>query len=230
MANSEKIQNNSTKALAITVIIITTFVILAMISVKSSNMALSLSKLDQADASNWFGWNRPQNRFAMTVLKDATGSAVGTVRLQSVGTKRVHIQTSLFKKVASGFHGFHIHTVGKCEAPDFTSAGGHFNPTAATHSMHAGDMPSLLVDSSGSSEADFTTDRFDVSDLFDADGSAIILHSGTDNYANIPTRYSPPADTATQNTGDAGSRIACGVVQQFGRQNNQQNNQTNNQQ
>jgi Cu-Zn family superoxide dismutase len=80
-------------------------------------------------------------------------------------------------------------------------------------------MPVLLVNADGTGEARFKTDRYDVADLFDADGSALIIHANPDNYANIPARYlAPPAtitavDAATLGTGDAGGRIACGVVE-----------------
>lgn len=120
--------------------------------------------------------------------------------------------------VAAGFHGFHVHGVGEC-TPPFTTAGGHYSPAGATHGDHAGDMPSLLVNSDGTGQLRFTTDRFSVADLFDADGSAVIVHSGRDNFANIPTRYHSHTedvfgpDSATLATGDAGGRIACGVVE-----------------
>ncbi len=112
-----------------------------------------------------------------------------------------------------GFHGFHLHTTGRCDRPSFTSAGGHFNPTGANHPEHAGDMPVLHVNADGTATAAFLTDRFGVEQLFDADGSAIIVHAAPDNYANIPPeRYDPDPDEATLSTGDAGGRIACGVV------------------
>jgi superoxide dismutase, Cu-Zn family len=118
----------------------------------------------------------------------------------------------------AGFHGFHVHTVGDC-VPPFTSAGGHYNPGGGGHGSHAGDMPILLVNGDGTAQLRFTTDRFTVDELFDTDGSAIIVHAGADNYANIPTRYHSHGedvfgpDSATLGTGDAGARLACGVVE-----------------
>ena len=118
----------------------------------------------------------------------------------------------------AGFHGFHVHAVGQC-VPPFTSAAGHYNPSGASHGDHAGDMPVLLVNEDGSADLEFTTDRFRVRELFDADGSAIIVHEGRDNLANIPERYHSHTeevfgpDSATLATGDAGARYACGVVQ-----------------
>ena len=96
--------------------------------------------------------------------------------------------------------------------PDFTAAGGHFNPTDASHGDHAGDLPTLLVNEDGTGMLAAATDRFSLADLRDADGSAVIVHELPDNYANIPDRYTPPADEETLSTGDAGSRLACGEL------------------
>ena len=74
-------------------------------------------------------------------------------------------------------------------------------------------MPVLLVGRDGNVQASFTTDRVTLADVFDSDGSAIIVHANADNYANIPTRYAPGGpDPDTLKTGDSGGRVACGVV------------------
>jgi Cu-Zn family superoxide dismutase len=118
--------------------------------------------------------------------------------------------------------GFHIHTTGLCEAP-FTSAGGHFDPGGDDHGDHAGDLPTLLVNDDGKGRLAFATDRFSLAELSDEDGSALIVHAGRDNYANIPERYhSHETDTfgpdeATLATGDAGDRAACGLIEPRGR-------------
>ncbi len=119
------------------------------------------------------------------------------------------------------FHGLHVHTTGACVAP-FTTAGGHWNLSGATHGSHTGDLPSVLVANDGRARMVFQTHRFRVSQLFDADGSAVVLHVGADNFANVPLgggKYEDPngwfnsADPAgTARTGDAGSRYGCGVV------------------
>jgi superoxide dismutase, Cu-Zn family len=122
--------------------------------------------------------------------------------------------------MAPGFHGFHVHTVGLCEADapagPFTTAGGHYTGGATAHGDHAGDMPSLLVTQEGWAYLEFVTDRFTLADLRDADGSAVMVHEGRDNFANIPTRYLsngvPGPDAVTLATGDAGNRAACGVI------------------
>lgn len=155
------------------------------------------------------------------VLRDTAGNTVGVVQIH-----RREDATDVSVRawdLAPGFHGFHVHAIGVCDpnAPGgpFTSAGGHYNPTGQGHGDHAGDMPTLLVMDDGSGRASFTTDRFTAEELLDADGSAIIVHAGRDNYANIPTRYHSHTentfgpDSATLATGDAGSRAACGVVE-----------------
>lgn len=153
-------------------------------------------------------------RFGEARLVDPGGKSVGTVQLfEQNGRLNVMAKTS---GLTSGFHGFHIHEAGECvgsSTPPFTSAGGHLSAAGAGHSGHAGDMPVLLVNNDGTAQASFTTDRATFADIFDANGSAIIVHAGADNYANIPTRYAPAGpDAATLATGDSGGRVACGVV------------------
>jgi superoxide dismutase, Cu-Zn family len=148
-------------------------------------------------------------------LQDAAGADIGFVKLTEQGDKV--IVRGEVSGLTPGFHGFHVHTVGQC-VPPFTTAGGHYNPGGVGHGSHAGDMPSLLVLDDGTAEAQFATDRYTIDELFDADGSAIIVHAGADNFANIPTRYQSTTegvfgpDSATLATGDAGARVACGVV------------------
>ncbi|HYM16470.1 MAG TPA: superoxide dismutase family protein [Dehalococcoidia bacterium] len=149
---------------------------------------------------------------ASATLRDAADVKIGKVKLEQQGNV-VRIKVKVDGTVAAGFHGFHVHAVGACVAP-FTSAGGHFNPGAATHGGHAGDLPVLYIGADGHGEATVSTDRFTIDALFDGDGSAFILHAGRDNYANIPTdRYDPDPDATTLATGDAGARVACGVIE-----------------
>jgi Cu-Zn family superoxide dismutase len=153
---------------------------------------------------------------ARALLRNAAGAPVGTVKLtQEEGQVLVR---AVVRGLPAGFHGFHVHAVGAC-VPPFTSAGGHYNPDGAGHGSHAGDMPVLLVNSDGTAQLRFATDRFTLEELFDGDGSAIIVHAAADNYANIPTRYHSHTedtfgpDSATLATGDAGGRLACGVIE-----------------
>jgi len=155
-------------------------------------------------------------------LYNAGHNQVGKARLteQGEGNVAVHVTVS---DLTPGFHGFHVHAVGKCTieegVPPFTTAGGHFDSGGHTHGDHSGDFPVLLVQSDGTANVKFKTDRFTLEALFDADGSAVIIHANRDNYANIPDRYTaagaaaPGPDAATLGTGDSGARVACGVVE-----------------
>jgi superoxide dismutase, Cu-Zn family len=157
---------------------------------------------------------------AWTVLRDTSGQRVGVAVFEESRGK-TSVEAEVWR-VAPGFHGFHVHAVGQC-VPPFDSAGGHYNPTGAAHGDHAGDLPSLLVNRDGTGELEFETDRFSLRDLFDGDGSALMVHAGRDNYANIPNRYHSHTenvfgpDSETRATGDAGARAACGVVQRSGK-------------
>jgi Cu-Zn family superoxide dismutase len=157
------------------------------------------------------GHHGKRDRFASATLMNAAGETVGRVRMRERRRDGVVLVRARVHDLAPGFHGFHIHTTGRCDAPAFTTAGGHFNPAGATHNAHAGDLPSLLVNADGTAMLATTTDRFSIADLRDVDGSAVMMHSGPDNFANIPPRYGT-ADQETLNTGDSGSRVACGIV------------------
>ncbi len=159
------------------------------------------------------GQARAQDQFetARAVLVNQAGDEVGLVSFAQIGS-RVLVQAEV-QAMPPGFHGFHVHAVGVCTG-DFTSAGGHLNLAGAPHPEHTGDMPALYVAQDGIGRLSFETDRFTVGDLFDADGSAVIVHANPDNYANIPARYAAGGlDQTTLATGDAGGRIACGVVE-----------------
>ena len=109
-----------------------------------------------------------------------------------------------------GTHAFHIHTVGKCEVPDFKSAGGHFNPEGKQHGKenpngpHAGDMSNFEVGADGTGKFSTVntsvTLREGTNSLFHEGGAALVIHEKPDDYKTDPT-------------GNAGNRIACGVVQ-----------------
>lgn len=107
----------------------------------------------------------------------------------------------------AGSHGFHIHETGDCSAADFTSAGGHFNPTGAPHGgpndaeHHAGDLGNIEIGDHGMGTLSLSSSMITLAEGADNSviGKAVILHAGTD-------------DLETQPTGDAGARLACGVV------------------
>jgi superoxide dismutase, Cu-Zn family len=143
---------------------------------------------------------------ASAVLKDADGKDVGRATLTDTPSG-VLIRLDLTSAPA-GDHAFHIHAVGKCEPPDFKSAGPHFNPDKTKHGLenpegpHAGDMPNIHVPADGTLSIEVLNVDVSLSGdsaLLDEDGSALVLHAGPDDYLTDPA-------------GDAGARIACGVI------------------
>ncbi len=146
-------------------------------------------------------------------LVSADGEDAGEVKFyNSKDSEKVGVSARV-TDLPAGYHGFHIHETGACE-PDFTAAGGHLNPDDENHPLHAGDMPVLLVNQDGNAKLYFRTDRFTIDELTAGDGTAIIVHEKPDNFTNIPERYAPNGpDETTLSVGDAGGRLACGVVE-----------------
>jgi Cu-Zn family superoxide dismutase len=159
------------------------------------------------------GGNDTVHQVAEAVLHDTQGQTIGEVSLAQMDG-RVLVAAAVFG-LPPGFHGFHVHAVGACDpGTGFASAGGHLNPTGESHPAHAGDQPSLLVLEDGAGLLSFWTDRYTIDELMDDDGSTFIIHALPDNFANIPDRYAPGgADEMTHSTGDAGGRLACGVIE-----------------
>jgi superoxide dismutase, Cu-Zn family len=162
-----------------------------------------------------------------TQLNGPTGTKIATAKFDfNPGYVTITIETTGTGQLSPGFHGVHIHSVGKCEANsvaptggepgDFLSAGGHF----MAHGEHAsGDLTSLQVRKDGGALLETTTDGFTKADLLAGAGTAIVIHAGADNFGNIPAdRYNqvnggaPGPDQTTMMTGDAGKRVACGVI------------------
>ena len=143
---------------------------------------------------------------ASAMLSSTSGSsASGTVELAQNADGSVDVTVKL-TGVPAGVHGFHIHDKGDC-GDNGNAAGGHFNPSATAHGApsadphHAGDFGNVTADASGNVNAHFTTRSITLSEgANSAVGHAIILHAN-------------PDDLTTQPTGNAGPRIACGVVQ-----------------
>jgi Cu-Zn family superoxide dismutase len=144
---------------------------------------------------------------AAAPLRDAEGKVLG-VALFVQEPQGVRISVTV-KGLSPGEHGIHIHSVGKCEPPDFLSAGPHFNPTNKKHGLnnpegpHSGDLPNLVVGEDGSAVYEQVTDRVTLTagelSLFDEDGSALIIHAG-------------PDDQITDPAGNSGARLLCGVI------------------
>jgi superoxide dismutase, Cu-Zn family len=166
-----------------------------------------------------------------TVLRDAAGAFVGRVVFAPTGGVTTVSVSARLNPPQDGIHGFHVHAndnpangdgcVADAAQPantHFVSADGHYNPGGATHGSHAGDMPALFFTEDGAGATSFITDRFEPAEIV---GRAVILHAAPDNYGNIPVgaaanQYTPnsaDATTLTANTGNAGNRIACGVIQ-----------------
>lgn len=140
-------------------------------------------------------------------IKNSNGEAIGEALISNdKGNLLLDLTVST---ISPGEHGFHIHTVGSCEAPDFTSAGGHWNPLGAEHGIenpngaHAGDMPNLVADADGNAtlvQLSLGESAKSAADtLIDEDGGAIVIHTDADDLKSDPA-------------GNAGPRIACGVL------------------
>jgi Cu-Zn family superoxide dismutase len=162
-------------------------------------------------------------------LKLADGTTVATANIEFTGGyATVTVETTTPGKLTPGFHGLHLHSVGKCEANsvaptggapgDFNSAGGHFQKAGHTGHPASGDLTSLQVRQDGTAKLVTTTDAFTAEDLLGGAKTVIMIHEKADNFANIPPeRYqqvngAPPPDETTMATGDAGKRVACGVI------------------
>ena len=158
-----------------------------------------------------FGCAHSRGPMATAALDSTSGStAKGVVHLTDVGDGNVEVQADL-TGVPPGVHGFHIHEKGDC-GNNAMNSGGHFNPTGMIHgapdavSHHAGDWGNVTADDKGEVHAKFTTHSISLKsgDMNSAVGHAIVLHAN-------------PDDLTSQPAGNAGPRIACGVVQVMGK-------------
>ncbi len=142
-------------------------------------------------------------------LKDAGGKRIGRATLaQNLpgGGVLIHVEAEGLKP---GAHGIHIHTVGVCAGPAFTTAGGHFNPDNHKHGIanpagpHAGDLPNLIATGSGKARFDAANYRITLgqgpTSVFKTGGTALVIHAD-------------PDDEVTDPTGNSGARVACGVI------------------
>ena len=153
--------------------------------------------------------SEPQGGAAMPLV-NALGAPIGSVRAwQTAGGVTFRITAS---GLPHGIHGVHVHAVGRCDPPDFTSAGPHWNPAGRKHGTsnpagpHAGDLPNVEVSANGVLSATVTLPNASLTApagapgaLIDADGAALVLHAGPDDYMTDPS-------------GNSGARIACAVL------------------
>ncbi len=138
---------------------------------------------------------------AVAPLRSADGKDMGTATATAVdgGVMITLAATGL----PEGVHGAHVHMVGKCEAPKFESAGGHWNPGDTMHGTmngpgHAGDLANLTVAADGTGKLEPRTPSGTFAEMLDTDGAAFVIHAG-------------PDDMKTDPSGNSGDRIACGV-------------------
>lgn len=138
---------------------------------------------------------------AMLVAADGSPRGMAHVSATTAGLA-VHVEAT---GLPPGVHGIHVHTTGRCDAPDFQTAGGHWNPGAKAHGRdnpqgaHEGDLPNITIAADGSGTLDFTLPGGTLDALLDTDGAAIVVHAAADDYRTDPS-------------GNSGARIACGVI------------------
>ena len=171
----------------------------------------------------------PSGEKLNATLKHADGTPVAYAEFVfQDGFATITVKTTENGKLTPGFHGLHIHSFKKCEANstapaggtpgDFLSAGGHFNVPGYTGHPSSGDLVSINILKDGSGELVTTADSFTKDDLTAGNGTSIIIHEKADNFANVPPeRYTQANGTAgpddtTKSTGDAGKRVACGLI------------------
>lgn len=145
---------------------------------------------------------------AKAEIVNAKGEKIGSASLKQAGTD-VKLNVKV-KGLTEGEHGMHIHGAGKCEGPEFKSAGAHFNPHNKQHGLknpqgsHSGDLPNLVANKKGKASVKAVIKNASLQEgsadsLLGPDGTALVIHAG-------------PDDEVTDPAGNSGGRIACGVI------------------
>lgn len=140
---------------------------------------------------------------APMALVNSAGQSIGSVRAwQTPGGVSFRLNAS---GLPPGVHGIHVHPIGRCDPPDFASAGTHWNPGGKQHGLnnpngpHAGDMPNVTVAANGVLQETVVLPHATLAELLDSDGAAILIHANADDYVSQPS-------------GNSGPKIACAVL------------------
>ena len=146
---------------------------------------------------------------ALARLKNQNGADVGTVSFsQQLGGETTQIKIAITSGITPGEHGIHIHEVGRCDPPDFTSAGAHWNPTGEMHGdprsgpHHSGDFGNVVISEDGTGDVELTSGRISLEEgaTHSILGLSVIYHANRDDYVT----QEPP--------GNSGARLACGII------------------
>lgn len=147
--------------------------------------------------------NEPRGGAPMPLINSAA-QQIGSVRAwQTAGGVSFRIDA---RGLPHGVHGIHVHLIGRCDPPDFSSAGTHWNPSGRQHGLnnpqgpHAGDMPNVTVAANGALGQTVVLPNATLAQLLDADGASIMIHAEADDYVSQPA-------------GNSGAKIACAVIQ-----------------
>lgn len=176
------------------------------------SLGVSIAVLAILTGGKAYGDMKPGDPTGNATIIDANGQSVGSAILMQ-GPNGVAITVTV-SKLPPGKHGIHIHAMGKCDPPDFQSAGGHFNPFGKKHGLknpegpHAGDLPNLEVGPDGKGKIEstvggLTLGKEGLASLFPTSGTAVVIHAGPDDDMSDPA-------------GNSGARIACGVIKPQG--------------
>lgn len=177
--------------------------LLLLLAVAACLVVLSVAGTARLDAASAAAAAKTGPLSAEAEIQGATAGLSGKVTFMQNGAE-VHVIADV-SGATPGEHGFHIHEKGVCTAPDFKSAGGHFNPSASPHACmpamprHAGDFGNMTVGADGKGHLDATVDTITLSGANSIVGKAIVFHQGTD-------------DCKSQPSGNAGDRAGCGVI------------------